>query len=372
MNSIAQIRIKLRDRFMSFYTDDLVKISRKRRAAQVFPRKQPQSLPLTRQQEEEISQFWKPYHNIDKEMKWFAFYNASCHDKSQLKYYIPDGVYFTDFDMVFTSPRRSDDLDDKNLYDLYFHDVKMPRTIIRKINGELLDKDYKIISMDQALELCREQGQVVSKEARLSQGGHGVRFFDFSQCDLEAFRKFLSDDKNVNINVQEVIRQHESLNRIHANSINSIRIMSFLIDGEVHILSSILRMGRDGAAVDNASMGGIMCGVDKNGQLGEFAYDENGNRWSQHPQGTIFKGTKIEGVDKCYELICSLAGRLCTTSKLISWDFAIGVDGEPILIEVNLTYGGIVIHQLCNGPIFGDMTEKMLSRIYLHSNSPLK
>lgn len=364
MNKIAEIRIKMRDRFARFYTDDLVRISRKRRANQIFPRKAPQSQPLTQAQKDEISAFWKPYRPIDDEMRWFAFYNASCTDKSRLKYYIPDGVYFTDFDMVFTTPRRCDDLDDKNLYDLYFHDVRMPRTYIRKINGELFDKDYQLIDMDQALKICTDAGQVVSKDARLSSGGHGVRFFDFSKCTVEEFKQWLSDPKQVNINVQEVIRQHESLSRLHSQSINSVRIMSLLNNGEVHILSSIVRMGRDGASVDNASMGGIMCGIGENGQLTEYAYDENGNRWAQHPQGIVFKDTRIVGHDKCCDLVRSLAGRLYTTSGLISWDFAVGEDGEPILIEVNLTYGGIVIHQLCNGPIFGDRTEKMLSQVY--------
>ena len=354
----------MRDRFVRFYTDDLVRISRRRRARQIFPRKSPQSLPLTPQQRQEISSFWKQYRNMDKEMRWFAFYNASCEDKARLKYYIPDGVYFSDIDAEWTDPRRSDDLDDKNLYDLYFHDVSMPRTVMRKINGFLLDKDYHVISMEQALDLCQAAGAVVCKEARLSQGGHGVTFFDFSKHSREEFRHWLANVPYDNLNVQEVIRQHESLNKIHADSINSVRIISFMFDGQVHILSSILRMGRDGATVDNASMGGIMCGIKEGGQLGQYAYDENGNRWAQHPQGTVFKDTRIVGHDRCCQLIGELAGRLCTTTRLISWDFAIGEDGEPILIEVNLTYGGVVIHQLCNGPIFGDLTERVLNEIY--------
>lgn len=364
MNKIAEIRIKLRDRFGRFYTDDLVRISRLRHAQRAFAHKVPYCEPLTQSQKEEIIAFWKPYRPIDKQMKWFSFYNASCTDKSQLKYYIPDGVYFADFDMRFTSPRRSEHLDDKNLYDLYFHDVRMPRTCIRKINGQLFDKDYHIITMEQALKICTDAGKVITKEARLSAGGHGVRFFDFSQTTVEEFRNWISDPRNKNINVQEIIRQHESLSRIHPQSINSIRIISFLNDGKVDILSSLIRMGRDGATVDNTSQGGISCGIGKNGQLNEYAYNEYGKRFAQHPQGTIFKDTRIEGFDKCCDLIRSIAGRMYTTSGLISWDFAVGEDGEPILIEVNLTFGGIDIHQLCNGPIFGNRTEEMLSMIY--------
>lgn len=365
MKAISKLRLKLRDRLERVYTEDLVRISRVRRAKQVFPLKEPQSLPLTKAQKEEISAYWKQYRNIDGLMHWFAFYNASCQDKSRLKYYIPDGVYFSEIDTLFTSPRRSEQLDDKNLYDLFFQGVKMARTVMRIMGGEYLDEHYHIITLDQAVALCREAGQVVCKETRLSVGGHGVTFVDLTATPAQEFKQWLVDHKGDDINVQEVIHQHECLNRIHASSINSIRLISLLLDGEVHILSSILRMGINGARVDNASSGGIMCGVTRDGQLGEFAYDERGNRWSVHPQGTVFKDTSIVGVDKCCDIIKQVAGRMSSTSRLISWDFTIGPDGEPILIEVNLTYGGVVIHQLCNGPIFGEMTDEMLKRIYI-------
>ena len=52
-----------------------------------------------------------------------------------------------------------------------------------------------------------------------------------------------------------------------------------------------------------------------------------------------------------------------TVSSLISWDFAVDKDGDPILIEANFTFGEIDFHQLCNGPILGEMTENILSAV---------
>ncbi len=366
MSKLSSIRIGLRDRFERFYTDDLVRLSRKRRAKQIFPLKAPYALALTPAQRDEISAYWRPYRNIDKEMHWFAFYNAFCDDKSQLKHYIPDGVYFTDMDFPFTHPRRSDDLDDKNMYDLYFHDVPMPETVIRIMNGVMQDKDYQLITQDQAVVLCEQCGRVVCKEARLSMGGYGVSFVDFSKTSAEDFKHWLEKNRNRYFNVQRVIQQHESISRIHPSSVNTIRVMSLVFEGQVHILSSIIRMGQGDAVVDNASKGGMMSGVTSDGWLKEYAFDQYGKRWSQHPQGTVFKDTRIVGVDRCHDLVRRLAGRMCTTTRLMSWDFAIDPAGEPILIEVNLTYSGVVIHQLCNGPIFGDMTDRMLSYIYHH------
>ena len=50
--------------------------------------------------------------------------------------------------------------------------------------------------------------------------------------------------------------------------------------------------------------------------------------------------------------------------RLLSWDFALGVDDEPILIEVNLRYGELDFHQLNNGPVFGNDTKKILEEVF--------
>lgn len=364
MSLISSIRIGLRDRFVKFYTEDLVKISRKRTVNRGYRKRRLQAEPISAAQKAEIIEFWKPYRNVEKEIGWFEFYNFHCEDKSKLKYYIPDSIYFTEIDTFFTNARRCEELDDKNLYDLLFYDVNMPRTIVRKIDGFYLDKDYQVITLDQAVDLCVNASNVISKESRLSCGGFGLKFFDFSSCNVEEFKKWLSQKKNDNINIQEVVSQHESLNKIHRNSINTLRIISLMFDGEVHVLSALLRMGVDGAKVDNASSGGLMCGIDEKGYLKDIAFGNYGEKVMQHPQGTVFNEVKIIGLEKCYEVIRKVAGRMCSASRLVSWDFAIGADGEPILIEVNLTYGGVNMHQMCNGPVFGDLTERVLARVY--------
>ena len=50
--------------------------------------------------------------------------------------------------------------------------------------------------------------------------------------------------------------------------------------------------------------------------------------------------------------------------RLVSWDFAIDPDGEPVLIEANLHYGELDFHQINNGPIFGEDTEKILKEVF--------
>jgi hypothetical protein len=59
-----------------------------------------------------------------------------------------------------------------------------------------------------------------------------------------------------------------------------------------------------------------------------------------------------------------LAPRISSITRLCSWDIAIGQDGDPVLVEANLSFGEVDFHQMCNGPIFGDLTEAVLAEVF--------
>jgi hypothetical protein len=367
MRRIDAIRIAFRDRLLKLYTHDYIRLMRRRNANRELRAFRKRSTPLTAEQKRDILSFWDQYRNVRKEMDWFAFYNTVCENKELLKYYIPDTIYYAEIDTFFTDVRRSECLDDKNLYDIYFPDIKRPLTIFRKMNGEYFDENYHVISLDQALERCQQAGKVIAKEALMSGGGFGVKFFDFSTTPADKFTEWLG--KNDNVIIQEVVKQHETLSNIHPSSVNTLRMMSLFLDGETIILSSLLRMGASGSHVDNGSSGGVFCGINKDGTLKEHGHYTDGRICTQHPQGTVFKGFKVVGYERCCEIIKETASRMATATRLISWDFAIGQDGEPILIELNLTYGGLSTHLLSNGPLFGDRTPEILARVYnKHTN----
>ena len=352
---------------LATYRDNHLRKSRMKVGHKALLVKQGKHLPISNSQREEILSFWRQYRDVSKYMPWFEFYNWCSDGKADIKYYIPDDIYYAEVDFFFTSPRRSYELDDKNLYDLYFHGIRMPKTVIRKSNGLLMDKDYHVIDLQRAIELCREAQHVISKPARNSEGGKGIQFIDFDQDNaVDALKECLQYP--FDLIVQEIVKQHDAINQLYDKSVNSIRIMSIILDGKIHIVSSVIRMGRDGAKVDNTSHGGLVCGLTSDGKLRDTGFDKTGTKWTKHPQGAVFKDFQIVGYDKCVDVIHEVAGRLGSTTLLISWDFAIDQDGEPVIIEANMTFGGVNIHQMCNGPIFGDLTEDILSRVY-HSTS---
>ena len=163
--------------------------------------------------------------------------------------------------------------------------------------------------------------------------------------------------------VQELVKQNEDLNKIHSKSINTIRVISLLRNGEVIILSSVLRMGMNDSRVDNFSSGGVACGIDENGCLKKYAYNKKGEKFEEHHPGFKFEGYEIKGYEKIIEIVKEQHKRF-GHFKLISWDFAINENYEPVFIEFNLKRGSVRLHQMCNGPIFGDLTDEILEEVF--------
>ena len=119
--------------------------------------------------------------------------------------------------------------------------------------------------------------------------GEGVDLFFYDQDDNKEidFADLMNLYKKDYI-VQEIASQHKVLEDIHPSSLNTIRVISFLFKGEVHISSSILRMGVEGSRLDNVSAGGLACPILPGGRLDKAAVCRK-SRWvTSHPGGTVF------------------------------------------------------------------------------------
>ena len=323
---------------------------------------------LSEKEKGEIAKFWKPYTRVD--YRYFEFYGKFCANHTDLKYYIPDDEYYGKIDLFFSNVQLSANFDNKNLYDLYFHDVNMPITVIRRIEGIFMDRSYQQISINQAIDACCQTGNVIIKQSLNSDGGKGIRFVE--QCS--SHRTELKSELTVRDNyvVQTIVSQHPVLAAFNPQSVNTIRIMTLFYRGEAKILSSVLRMGINGSKVDNASSGGIVCGIKLDGTLRDCAFDACANKYDKHPQGHSFSGVVIPSFEKCKSLAQTLSCRFVNYTKLISWDFSVDEQGEPLLIEANFTGGQLDFHQLCNGPIWGNDTEAILADIFANSKDIIK
>lgn len=135
--------------------------------------------------------------------------------------------------------------------------------------------------------------------------------------------------------VEEKIIQHEKMNSLHPESINTLRIVTITINGKVNVISRILRMGQQGSVVDNITSGGIYAPINEKGIVSHPAFcDKNGKAFTHHPTtGTKIIGFEIPFFAESVSLIKEIAAQE-TQMSYVGWDVAITPDG-PELVEGN-------------------------------------
>lgn len=309
-----------------------------------------------------VNEFWKRYKmGILPPPPIWAWYYASQNGIEDPRY-IPNTMYYTTIDQHFNNRKLGWGFNDKNYYSRIFHGIKQPQTLVRNVNGILLDKDYNLITTNEAVDVIKEEKEVVCKPTLETGSGRDVCFWKTNDNYGDIVNFINSDTKNYII--QGVIKQHAELSKIHEESINTLRIVSILMKDGVYILSSNLRMGTGSSRVDNVSGGGISCGINPDGSLKDYATDcYTGAKFYRHPQGTVFKGLKIPSYSKVLDLVKS-AHPIIPHFRLVSWDIAVDVNGDPLLIEANMRKGMINLNQFNNGPLFGDLTDRVLEEVF--------
>lgn len=319
--------------------------------------------PINDEQRDRIASLWSKYKfNLKLDYRWFDFFNTIHENNTNIEYFIPHDIFYSIIDTHFSDPIKAKYFDDKNLYDLIFHDIPQPKTVVRKEGNIILDENYNIIDIEQAIDKCAQANRVIIKPSVDSEGGSGIKFWDSSNNDISSLTETLKSSNRYIIT--EIAKQSSVLNQIHRDSLNTIRIISLLHEGEVIILSSVLRMGVNGNKVDNAASGGIFCGINEDGRLKDLAYNSLGECFKDHPQGGKLSNFVIPNMDKCKNMVKTCAPRLQNISKLCSWDICLDENDNPALIEVNMSYGDVQLHQITNGPIFGELTPCILSNIF--------
>ena len=316
----------------------------------------------------DIKSFWHSYlgDNIDIiDFRWYDVFNTIEDDKDLVKYYMPDDFYYAFIDEYYSNPQHSAPCDDKNFYDLYFPEAKLPKTLFRKVGQSFLNDKYEIISMEEVLGICRTHDKIILKKSRFSGGGLGVTFIDTNISDNE-LNKALSSI-NSSFICQDIVKQHPELNKLNATSLNTIRVQTMVRNNKVDVLSPLIRVGQKGSRTDNLTGGGMVCGINDDGTLKSRVFDLKSQKHELSPQGYKFSNIRIPNFERCTELVSRLAVRFSDITKLMSWDVAINEDAEPVLIETNLTFSGVDVHQLANGPIFGKNPEPIIEEVVNNS-----
>lgn len=141
---------------------------------------------------------------------------------------------------------------------------------------------------------------------------------------------------------QERLEQVAEMSRLHPTSINTMRLITFNNNGNVHLFSGTLRIGTKQNRVDNWNAGGVAISIDldtgtlrKNG----FYKPGKGGSTQVHPDtGITFEGFKIPQFNDAVDIVKRLHSYFYGIHS-IGWDIAITPEG-PAFVEGNDDWDG--------------------------------
>lgn len=305
-----------------------------------------------------VLHYWEKY-GLKPNKDFFDLYCAG--KDSYDPRYITDPIWICNILPYFNDLTMRRAYDDKGMYHRLFTGVKNPDTVIKKMGGYFYNGDgEQLITAKEAKQLCLQEKELIFKPALDSAKGQGIRFYN-SESNTEQELDDILAHSGQNFVAQRLVRQHPYLSALNESSLNTIRVITFHFKGEVHMLSALLRIGADGAKVDNTSAGGSAVPIRPDGRL----FDKSVNRKSEWVYETA-KGVKYSDiqvpnftdvVDTAKRLHCQLPHL-----NIIGWDFAVGEDGTPILVEFNVRPEQ---NQISCGPSFGDMTDEVLDEVFI-------
>lgn len=281
--------------------------------------------------------------------------------------FFPELLFIPEFERYMNQPSEyATVFEDKNLLYLFADKagVRTTRSLLTRTAGIYRDANMKELTEREALDFAGNVGKCFAKPTVGTCSGQGCGAYDFDDgadrgTGLEI--KTLLDELGTDFSIQEPITCHRSISALHPESVNTLRVMTYRWRDELRVLPMLMRIGCGKSAVDNAHAGGVFIGVSDQGLLAPSALTEFNERFTKHPDtGVVFDGYRIFGAEK----VIGAAKRMHATMPqvgIVSWDFTVDEDGEPLVIEANIRGGSIWLPQMANGvPGFGDATADIL------------
>ena len=314
---------------------------------------------ISRRDVKNIKKYYGQYTKFKINTCWHELYvNSGQHFDVR---FIPIDFLFIEIIPKLNNMKFVEAYSDKSQYELHFANVKLPKTILKRISGDFYFKS-NIISEEKALGIISKLHDLVVKPTINTSQGNGVFIFSNHYSIEEIRQKFLYEIGD-NYIIQEKIVAHPIINSFNSTSLNTIRLISYRNGSDVRILSAVLKIGKNGEIADNGHAGGYFCGISEDGRLKKYLYTLSPfTKQETTENGIYINNIQIPNFEILKNKVCELALRL-PYARFAGWDMAIDCYGEPVLIEVNLKCPGGNIMQIPNGPLFGNDTDIILHEI---------
>lgn len=305
--------------------------------------KDKKSLSQMKSEQKALQKYWgcKPLHYI-----YYDFYRKDCDVTiEEMLKYVPD--YFI-FNLFF--PRSYKDYgilcEDKGLTyaTLKGYNLAQPKMLLRFDFNRFYDETNGAISgeiVDELINNSRADKLFVKPSFGL--GGKGIIVFNkkenntyYNEENIKLTHEYLVKEVNDgSYIIQEGVVQGGEMNKLYPNAVNTYRLVTECINGEAKLIFALLRMGRGGGQIDNASSGGMYIKVDpETGRMSDYAFSRNRNKFYEHPDTKfIFKDAKFDNWEAVKAFIL-VAAQKFRDIKYLGWDIACSENG-PLIIEIN-------------------------------------
>jgi len=246
----------------------------------------------------------------------------------------------------------------KNMYEKWFSNPDIfPMSYLHKIDGIFYDTNFHIIdNIDKYLDSNDFIFPNILKPSKDSSGGADI----IKITNKEDLEFYISKYKY--FVCQELILQNEYLNSINNSSINSIRSCLYRDStGNFKVLNNSIRFGINGG-LDNETAGGIVCNIQREGILNEYALDKYANKYYEHPNSHVkFNSIKIPFYDELNKVIVEIANQI-PLCNLVSLDMCLDYKNNWRCLELNLQSQTIRFAQYAGKGFFGEYTDEVISR----------
>ena len=214
--------------------------------------------------------------------------------------------------------------DQKNVFDKKFKDF-LCREVI----------DLKEIDFDRFKKFIEGKEFFFAKPS-VGESGKGIekiRISDYNSIE-ELYEYIKKPEKNFGV-IEEVIVQHPDAEKIYPDSLNCLRVVTLVSNGEAHILYSVFKMGNNGKFVDNLENGGLACHFDLDkGEIVGQGHTSALINYDAHPAtGIKFVGYKLPYIQEVKDLV-KKAAMVIPEFRYVGWDVCLTPNG-PAIVEGN-------------------------------------
>lgn len=326
------------------------------------------NVQLSNQQEKAVQKLWYKNYGSKIPTKWHRLYQS--YNGKFNKNYFPEIFVTTKLEPKLNDREIGNVISDKSFLPMFYRDVedvRLPGTFIMNNSGIFYTADREIIPFEKALEKIENIGECVVKATLDTSSGDSIRLCNFENGLETKSGQEISDilsSYGKDFIVQEKIIPYHKLKELYPSSINTFRVITYLLEEKIEHGPVTLSMGRHGNHVDNIQAGGISVAVSDEGDLYKEGFTHYNEVYKAHPDtGVVFEDCHLSKVKDIIKVTKKLHEKT-PHMKIISWDVTLDEHNDIVLLEFNVNGMTVWFPQMVSGKaVFGQNTEKMIQML---------